>query len=511
MKHLRHVLISLWLCLLLAGISSFPMRALANGDEMDFKTIDKYIVARMRSERIPGLAIVIVKGNQVVYSKGYGDADQSGHPVIPQTPFIIGSISKPFTALAVMQLVEAGKVELDVPVQRYIPWFRVADSHASAQITVRQLLDQTSGLPQILDTHLRTDQDAGALERTVRSFSSVELARPIGTFGYSNANYQILGLIVQVVSDQPYEDYVKQHIFIPLDMKNSFASQEDALQHGMALGHRWWFGLPVPVTLPYNRTEVPSGYLISSAEDMAHFLIAQMNGGRYENNPVLSPEGIALAHAEATVNPYAMGWESVQVDGHRLINHDGGVANFQASIFFDPEERMGVFVAANVMSALDAFSSPPGSAPLDGTTTRGMAESILSLAMNQLLPEQGLGNAHLYLIFDLVLLALTIGLIVSLARIPRQYQLLAQRGIASRSGLMRRTGLIAILHFAWPLFLLYLTLNVFNWKVLVLYQPDLGTWLDVTAVIVFLKGTLELALTWRAFKRAYPRQSLKQA
>jgi CubicO group peptidase (beta-lactamase class C family) len=93
---------------------------------------------------IPGVALAIVKDDQILYLKGYGQADPSGRPMTPQTPLILGSITKSFTALAVMQLVEAGKVELDAPVQKYIPWFRVADANASAQITVRQLLYQTS-------------------------------------------------------------------------------------------------------------------------------------------------------------------------------------------------------------------------------------------------------------------------------------------------------------------------------------------------------------------------------
>ena len=106
------------------------------------------------SARIPGLALAIVRGDQIVYLKGYGRADASGRPVTPQTPFLIGSITKSFTALAVMQLVEAGTVDLDAPVQRYIPWFRVADPRASAQITVRHLLTMTSGLPQSYETQL---------------------------------------------------------------------------------------------------------------------------------------------------------------------------------------------------------------------------------------------------------------------------------------------------------------------------------------------------------------------
>ena len=112
----------------------------------DYEAIDTFVEAEMDAQRIPGLALGIVEGNRIVHLRGFGHADSSGRPVSPRTPFIIGSLSKSVTALAIMQLVEAGQVELDAPVQRYIPWFRVADEEASARITVRHLLNQTSGL-----------------------------------------------------------------------------------------------------------------------------------------------------------------------------------------------------------------------------------------------------------------------------------------------------------------------------------------------------------------------------
>jgi CubicO group peptidase (beta-lactamase class C family) len=110
-------------------------------------TLDAYIEARMRATRIPGLALGVVRGDQVVYLKGYGVAGPDGRTVTPQTPFILGSTSKSITALAVMQLVEAGAIDLDAPVTTYLPWFRTADAAASARITVRNLLYQNSGLP----------------------------------------------------------------------------------------------------------------------------------------------------------------------------------------------------------------------------------------------------------------------------------------------------------------------------------------------------------------------------
>ena len=504
---------SLLLLFLLVFVLSVPFwvigakSAQASSDDMDVKAIDGYITARIRAARIPGLAVGIVKGDRIVYLKGYGRADSSGRPVTAQTPFTIGSVTKAFTALAAMQLVEAGQVELDAPVQRYLPWFRVADPQASARITVRHLLTMRSGLPQVTETQLWTAQDDGALERAVRLLETAELSRPVGAFGYSNANSEILGLIVQTVSGQSYEDYVRQHIFAPLGMQNSYLSQDEALQHGMAVGHRWWFGYPVEFTLPYNRAELPAGYVISSAEDMTHFLIAQMNGGRYRESAVLSPEGIALTHTEPVPKTYGMGWEIDRLDGRTVIDHDGGTANFQTSVFFDPEARVGVFIAANVISGLDAFSSPPGSSPVDGVTVRAMAKSVLSLATNRPLPEQGLRIERSTLIFDLVILALTVVLIVSLARMPGRHRRLAQRGIASWSGLAWRSGLAAVLHFAWPLGVLYLALDVPAWRAYVmLFQPDLGTWLEAVAGIVALKGVLEIALLWRAFRPPHRRQ-----
>ncbi len=256
---------------------------------------------------------------------------------------------------------------------------------------MRHLLTTTSGLLQLYATQRWTDEDDGALERAVRYLERIELGRPVGAFGYSNANYDTLGLIVQSVSGVWYDDYVKQHIFAPLVMRNSFVSQDEARRSGMATGHRWWFGIPIAVTLPFNRAELPAGYILSSAEDMSHYLIAQLNGGSCRRASILSPDGIRLTHSQPTQGPYGFGWELIREDGRLLTNHDGGTPNFQSSVFLDPDARVGVFLAANVVNGLDALSSPHGSSPLDGLTVRAMAMSVLSLVSHRPLPDQGRG------------------------------------------------------------------------------------------------------------------------
>src|SRR6266516_4779552 len=142
------------LALLVPGVTRAPIAAAsapgamagANAATPDLAAVDRYVEGERRATRLPGLALGIVRGDQIVHLRGFGHADSSGRAVTPQMPFIIGSTTKSFTALAVMQLVEAGKLELDAPIQRYLPWFRVADPDASARITVRHLLNQTSGI-----------------------------------------------------------------------------------------------------------------------------------------------------------------------------------------------------------------------------------------------------------------------------------------------------------------------------------------------------------------------------
>src|SRR5215472_10333645 len=236
----------------------------------DVASIDAFVSSEMRANRIPGLSLGIVHGTQIVHLQGFGAADERGRMVTPQTPFILGSTSKSFTALAIMQLVEAGKVELDAPVQRYLPWFRVADTKASARITVRQLLNQTSGIP----ANSENEQKEGflgtgneTLEQYVRGLKTLALDRPVGaSFEYANTNYSVLGLIVQVVSGQSYESYIQQHIFAPLQMSHSFASERSAQRDGLAQGYQLRFGFPVPTAQPYLRDMLPAGYLISTAQ-----------------------------------------------------------------------------------------------------------------------------------------------------------------------------------------------------------------------------------------------------
>jgi CubicO group peptidase (beta-lactamase class C family) len=329
-----------------------------------YEAVDAYVEDQMRRLKIPGVSLAIVDGDKIVHLRGFGRARPGGETPTPQTPFFIGSVTKSFTALAVMQLVEAGKVELDAPVQRYLPWFRVADPQASAQMTVRHLLNQTSGLPMMLGMANLSDLDdrPGSTERQVRAFSTLKLSRPVGSkFEYSNANFNVLGLIVESASGEAYADYIQNHIFNPLGMGHSYTSREAAKQNGLAMGYRYWFGHPFPApNLSIPLSSLPSGQLISCAEDMAHYLIAQLNGGRYGDVRILSSAGIdELHHGAAEIKEmgqdlgfYAMGWISQVTGTSTIVWHTGIVPDFGAVAALVPDQKKGIVLLYNANHAM---------------------------------------------------------------------------------------------------------------------------------------------------------------
>jgi len=288
------ICLSMALALTIENVKASPKQQ----GEMDFAAIDAYVTEQMNNLGIPGMALGIVQDDQIVHMQGFGVADSSGRRVTPQTPFHIGSVTKSFTALAVMQLVEAGKINLDAPVQKYLPWFELADEDASAKITVRNLLNHTTGISRIDGERDMASQQG--LEEEVRGLNTIQLTQPVGiTFQYSNLNYNIAGLIVEKVSGQSYADYVAQHIFEPLEMSHSYASRAPALADGLAAGHHYMFGRAFGWELAVPPAHIPSGYLIASVEDLSHYAIAQRNDGLYGNTVVLSPQGIAELHAPA--------------------------------------------------------------------------------------------------------------------------------------------------------------------------------------------------------------------
>jgi CubicO group peptidase (beta-lactamase class C family) len=468
----------------------------------DFEAIDKFVEAEMQAQRIPGLALGIVQGDQIVHLKGFGVADPSGRAVTPQTPFILFSSSKSFTALAIMQLVEAGQVELDAPVQRYLPWFRVADPDASARITVRHLLHHTSGLPETADNGLltKTDTSDSAIEQLVRGVSTVSLDRPVGAaFEYVNANYVTLGLIVQTVSGQPYETYVQEHIFAPLDMRHSFTAKTEAQQQGLATGHRYWFGRPVPTDLPDSRSNLPAGGLISSAEDMTHYLIAQLNEGRYGQASILSSEGIAEMHTPAVQRRgdmfYGMGWYVGPANGIPVIWHGGDGTNFHSTMVLAPEGQWGIVLLENAQNNMDF-----------GDRMHQTAFGVISLlARHQ--PPVATADNFLW-IFFIGILGITALMVIGIIRsiiVLRRWRVLPGRHPQGWWGLVWHVVLPLVLHLALGLvFLVGLPQGFFKVPLsyILLLVPDFGYTLLVSGLVALGWGIIRTVWAYFALRQS---------
>lgn len=335
----------------------------AQGAPFDPAAIDDFITRQMAAQRIPGLALAITRGGQVLYVQGYGTAG-NGQPVTPQTQFFIASVSKSITALAVMQQVEAGTVDLDAPVQAYLPEFTTADPALAGEITIRQLLNQTSGLAETGFADMRLPQPE-TIEERVASLRGARPAAPPGSeYHYFSPNYGVLARVVEVVSGQPFSDYLAAHVFAPLEMRNTLSAvtSTEGKQRAsrLAQGHLLAFGIP----FAYPEADGylgGSGGVISTSEDMAHYLIAQLNGGRYQGQALVSPESLALMHTPPAGidSPYTMGWTEARANGVRVLEHNGILSVFSADAVLLPEENIGIALLYNVSSLpTNAIGSP---------------------------------------------------------------------------------------------------------------------------------------------------------
>ena len=492
-------LLTLWLALIPMSAFAATPAATSRTSTPNFATIDTYVLSQMRSLHIPGVALGIMHGNQVVHLRGFGVADPSGRLVTPQTSFSISSMTKSFTAVAIMQLVEQGKVTLDAPVQRYLPWFRVATPGASSKITVRNLLNQTSGIPHSAGLILFTGMGNETMKQAVQTLSTVNLFAPPGmTFQYSNINYVTLGLIVQVASGQSYETYVQQHIFAPLQMHHSFTctTQDTTMPAGMATGYRWWFGLPFPSDFCDLPEDFGAGGIITSAEDMTHYLLTQLNGGHYGGNSVLSPASIAVLHhpvvlPQSSAEQYAMGWYALPVDGESILTHGGDDPNFHADMALLPQSQWAVVVLRNVSSTDAAFTQP---------ALFSIPAGVIDLLLGHQPHASGLGLDTIFLIVDAMIFVLSLLALWSLIRLVRRWQRPLKRTPVS---LLWGLVLPLLWEVALPigLFIELPKLLGASWAVALLFLPDIGFWLLGMFVLLLITGMARIVrIVWPVMK-----------
>ena len=345
--------------------------------------LDEFIVARMVEARTPGLSVTVVHNDAVVWSNAYGWADiDANRPATTDTLYHVASISKIFTATALMQLHEAGRFKLDEPINNHLPFpvNHPNPEYADSPITFRMVLSHTSALRDnwSVINSLTVCGDSSIpfgefleeyLVRGGQYYSATQSyywnIEPGSQFNYSNVGFTLAGYLVQVISGMPFEQYCDQNIFGPLGMVETSWFLE-----GLDITH---------IATPYSYAEpagpyqanchrgapiYPAGYLRSSTAQMAALLIAHMNGGSWNDVQLLQPETVEIMqthHAEippgyfypASVHNYGLGFMFDEFGDHEVVGHLGVSHGSTTLMFFRPKDKVGIIVLANGESFLN--------------------------------------------------------------------------------------------------------------------------------------------------------------
>ncbi|MHB8600901.1 MAG: serine hydrolase domain-containing protein [Ktedonobacteraceae bacterium] len=331
-------------------------------------SLEQQIQQRMQAQKVPGLALAIVKDEEIIYARGFGvtsvEAD-SGLSVTPQTLFLIGSTAKPLTGTAIMRLVEAGKLDLDLPVHAYVDWLRFHKEGTEKLITLRMLMSHTAGLHSSVDEFGR--RDSGALAAYVREQIPQRLfvASPGKVYFYSNDGLIVAGYIAEVVSGQYFPDLMQQLVFDPLEMSRTTYDTTIAMTYPLAQEHDWLEDGTVRILHRFvdNMAGSPAGPApMSTVLDLANFAILHLNQGKFHGKQMLTPESVKAMHTQHvafhTVNDagYGLTFRMEMYKGKHLLWHNG-LARATTSIFcLVPEERIGIIMLFNGLFA--SFGAP---------------------------------------------------------------------------------------------------------------------------------------------------------
>jgi serine beta-lactamase-like protein LACTB, mitochondrial len=338
------------LLLLLGGVSAASAQQKSLSAEKRAE-IEKAVSSFMSANRVPGIGAAVVLEGEPVWSSGFGMTDlENSAPATSSTLFRLGSISKPITATAILQLWERGKLDLDAPVQKYCPVF----PQKEWPITSRELLGHLGGI-----RHYNSDGKGDIPEDSARHFSSMEeslqifaadplVAKPGAKFNYSTYGYTLLGCVLEGAASEKYVDYVRENIFKPAGMAQTQADDFfSIIPHRTRWYHKDKSGIVRNAGVLDSSYKIPGGGLISSADDMARFEIAIL-ADKLLSGATRDLMWTSLKTADGKLTGYALGWGTSDRIGVRVVAHTGGQQGTSTAFAVVPERRAGVVVLANM-------------------------------------------------------------------------------------------------------------------------------------------------------------------
>lgn len=320
--------------------------------------VDGMMEEYMNRLQIPGAVISIVKDGKIILGKGYGSSNlEQASPVDPATSmFRIASTTKLFTWTAVMQLVEQGKIDLDTDINTYLKSVKIPATYPEP-ITMRHLMTHTAGFEEGgVGYQIVTDPAGlpGSISETLNKHMLARIRPPGEMSAYSNYGATLAGMIVEDVSGIPYNDYIQKNIFDPLDMKHSTVVEPlpESFIPNQVVGYNSENGSFIPGTPTFEGGFRPAGSGTVSALDMAHFMIAHLQNGKYGGGQILKPETAAFMHSTAfqldkRLPGVALGFAEKRVNGERIISHGGSDPMFNTELYLAPAKQLGIFLSYN--------------------------------------------------------------------------------------------------------------------------------------------------------------------
>ena len=340
--------IALGLCLLVACSHQPPPSWESN--------IDAFISSELTTKEIPALSITIIDGDQVAWTKGYGEASP-GIPTTSQTVYRVASVSKLFTALAVMQMVEDSLLSLDEPVTSWVPNFSPTKLY-DIPITLRQLLSHRSGLVREPPVGHYFDDTSPTLSKTVESLNNTRLiSEPKKRTKYSNAAVSLAGHILSQTAGMPFSEFVQTRLIDPMGLKHtSFAPRED-LRNNLGIGYMWRYDTTELTEAPVFELGIgPAGNLYTTTEDLGKFIQTLFAIERDERPDLLSAASLqkmwTVQYSDDSTG-FGIGFHVSDHNGLSRIGHAGMIYGYSTRVYALPSQEIGVAVVAN----LDAVNS----------------------------------------------------------------------------------------------------------------------------------------------------------
>jgi CubicO group peptidase (beta-lactamase class C family)/D-alanyl-D-alanine dipeptidase len=316
--------------------------------------LERFIRHEAETKKLPAVSIALVDDQTVVWAKGFGVADhQTGRPATAETVYRVGSVSKLFTDIAVMQLVEQGLLDLDAPVSRYLPDFK-PENPFDKPVTLRHLMTHRSGLVREPPVGHYFDPTGPTLGATVASLNQTRLVYPPESrIKYSNAGIAVVGLALETVLRRPFTECVRDKVLRPLAMDHSDFEETPAVRRGLAAARMWTYHGREFAAPTFPLGMAPAGSMYSTVNDLGRFLSALCAQGRGAGGPVLRPESVEAMWQpqfakEGDKTGFGLGFLVGRLDGRRAVGHGGAIYGFATQLLLLPEEKLGVVVVANV-------------------------------------------------------------------------------------------------------------------------------------------------------------------